>query len=179
VFNSQLTGISRHADLVDEIVRHAELLLDADIVILERDEQTAGAALRIAARAPAAIEFASAAEARECLETERPVDHRMAPGLGHQWAFRPLHVGDRALAVLGIRPRAPEARASQAEARLIDLLAEQVEVNLDRIRLAEEMRGAEMRAETEKLRAALLTSISHDLRTPLASILGNVTSVRH
>jgi two-component system sensor histidine kinase KdpD len=41
------------------------------------------------------------------------------------------------------------------------------------------MRRAEMRAETDRLRTALLTSISHDFRTPLASILGNVTSVRH
>ena len=34
-------------------------------------------------------------------------------------------------------------------------------------------------AETEKLRAALLTSISHDLRTPLASVLGSATSLRN
>ena len=60
----------------------------------------------------------------------------------------------------------------------MDLLIEQVEANLARVDLAEEMQQAAMRVETEKLQTALLTSISHDLRTPLASILGNVTSVR-
>lgn len=49
---------------------------------------------------------------------------------------------------------------------------------LERERLAEKMHQSEMLAATEKLRTALLMSISHDLRTPLASILGNVTSLR-
>jgi two-component system sensor histidine kinase KdpD len=51
-------------------------------------------------------------------------------------------------------------------------------VSIDRARLAEERLETEMLAETEKLRTALLTSISHDLRTPLASILGNISSLR-
>lgn len=49
---------------------------------------------------------------------------------------------------------------------------------LEREHLAHKMHQAEMLAATEKLRAALLMSISHDLRTPLGSILGNVTSLR-
>lgn len=49
---------------------------------------------------------------------------------------------------------------------------------LERERLAQKMHQAEMLAATEKLRAALLMSISHDLKTPLGSILGNVTSLR-
>lgn len=49
---------------------------------------------------------------------------------------------------------------------------------LEREHLTQKMHEAEMLAATEKLRAALLMSISHDLRTPLGSILGNVTSLR-
>lgn len=49
---------------------------------------------------------------------------------------------------------------------------------LERERLTHQMHQAEMLAATEKLRAALLMSISHDLKTPLGSILGNVTSLR-
>ncbi|MEX0976631.1 MAG: ATP-binding protein [Woeseia sp.] len=49
---------------------------------------------------------------------------------------------------------------------------------LEREHLTQKMHEAEMLAATEKLRAALLMSISHDLKTPLGSILGNVTSLR-
>jgi two-component system sensor histidine kinase KdpD len=61
---------------------------------------------------------------------------------------------------------------------MLDALADQVAVSLERALLADEMHEAEMLAQNETLRTALLTSISHDLRTPLASILGNVSSLR-
>jgi K+-sensing histidine kinase KdpD len=49
---------------------------------------------------------------------------------------------------------------------------------LEREHLTQKMHETQMLAATEKLRAALLMSISHDLKTPLGSILGNVTSLR-
>ena len=55
---------------------------------------------------------------------------------------------------------------------------EQAAVAIDRITLVEQASKAETAAEGERLRAALLSSISHDLRTPLASIVGSVTSLR-
>jgi two-component system sensor histidine kinase KdpD len=64
------------------------------------------------------------------------------------------------------------------ERRLLDALADQTAVALERVRLAEDIDEARLMAETERLRSALLTSISHDLRTPLASILGSITSLR-
>ena len=62
--------------------------------------------------------------------------------------------------------------------RLLDALADQAAVAIERISLAQGLDEARVLAETERLRAALLTSISHDLRTPLASILGAVSSLR-
>lgn len=60
----------------------------------------------------------------------------------------------------------------------IQSVVEQAAVALDRTRLVDEAARAETEAERERLRAALLSSISHDLRTPLASIVGSVTSLR-
>src|SRR6202040_3100027 len=57
-------------------------------------------------------------------------------------------------------------------------LCDQAAVAIERISLAKGLDEARVLAETERLRAALLTSISHDLRTPLASILGTVSSLR-
>ncbi|MCZ7597102.1 MAG: ATP-binding protein [Gammaproteobacteria bacterium] len=48
---------------------------------------------------------------------------------------------------------------------------------LDRTRLESELEQARIVSETEQLRAALLSSVSHDLRTPLASIIGSTTSL--
>ncbi|PLW82020.1 sensor histidine kinase [Kineobactrum sediminis] len=48
---------------------------------------------------------------------------------------------------------------------------------LQRIKLAEELETTKIAAETEQLRAALLSSVSHDLRTPLASIIGSTSSL--
>ena len=62
--------------------------------------------------------------------------------------------------------------------RLLDALCDQAAVAIERISLAKGLDEARVLAETERLRAALLTSISHDLRTPLASILGTVSSLR-
>ena len=49
---------------------------------------------------------------------------------------------------------------------------------IERVELVEEMDRVERAAETERLRSALLTSISHDLKTPLASMLGAAGALR-
>jgi two-component system sensor histidine kinase KdpD len=58
------------------------------------------------------------------------------------------------------------------EQRLLDALADQAAPAIERINLSEDFDKAQRAAERDRLQAALLTSISHDLRTPLASILG-------
>jgi two-component system sensor histidine kinase KdpD len=64
------------------------------------------------------------------------------------------------------------------ERRLLDALLDQSAVALERVRLAGQINEARLSVESERLRAALLTSLSHDLKTPLASILGAVTSLK-
>jgi len=56
-------------------------------------------------------------------------------------------------------------------------LCDQAAMALDRIRLAADLEQAKLISETEQLRSALLSSVSHDLRTPLASIIGSATSL--
>ena len=67
--------------------------------------------------------------------------------------------------------------SASSEAALQSIV-EQAAVAMERTRLVEIASRAETAAEGERLRAALLSSISHDLRTPLASIVGSVTSLR-
>jgi len=60
----------------------------------------------------------------------------------------------------------------------IDAVARQAGVAIGRIQLAETAREAALRAKAEELRATLLSSVSHDLRTPLAAITGMATALR-
>lgn len=62
--------------------------------------------------------------------------------------------------------------------RLLDALLDQAAVAVERLSLASEMQTARVEAETERLRSSLLASLSHDLKTPLASIVGAATSLR-
>ena len=92
------------------------------------------------------------------------------------WFFIPLRTQRGCVGVVGVAWDGNSA--FDAEARtLLDTLAEQVAAALERASLAREMVGARAAAETERVRNTLLASISHDFRTPLASILGSATSL--
>jgi two-component system sensor histidine kinase KdpD len=89
----------------------------------------------------------------------------------------PLRPVVNVLAVLAIRT--PERSGLSAEQReFAEAVCRQGALALERIRLADEARRAALRAETERLRSTLLSSVSHDLRTPLSVITGAATTLR-
>jgi two-component system sensor histidine kinase KdpD len=92
------------------------------------------------------------------------------------WLFLPMKSADTKRGVLGVRfdrrqPMTPEER------RLLDALVDQVAIAIERTQLAADMEETRLLSETESLRAALLSSVSHDLRTPLVSIIGAASSL--
>jgi two-component system sensor histidine kinase KdpD len=89
----------------------------------------------------------------------------------------PLRTGRGAVGVAGIDSDKPGLLLTPEESRLLDALCDQAALAIDRVNLAQDIDRARLAAETDRLRAALLTSISHDLRTPLASILGSASSL--
>lgn len=91
--------------------------------------------------------------------------------------FFPVRAEDKMQAVLGIRPNVENETLSDEQRQLIETFANLAAVAIIRLQFAEEAEQAKLLAESEKLHAALLNSISHDLRTPLASITGAVTSL--
>ena len=91
------------------------------------------------------------------------------------WHFRPLRTAARTLGVLGIAgQRAPQGDEGQT----VDAVLDQGAVALERINFASDAARVEALTQTEKLRGALLSSVSHDLRTPLTAILGAASSLR-
>ena len=110
-------------------------------------------------------------------------EHRQPAGLGTTTLpgasalYVPLIGSAGPVAVLGLRP--PDRHAMDEPERLhqLETFAAQTALALERARLAEETQAAQVRIETERLRNSLLSSVSHDLRTPLAAITGAVTTV--
>jgi two-component system, OmpR family, sensor histidine kinase KdpD len=81
------------------------------------------------------------------------------------------------LGVLAVQPG--EGHAPTPEQRsLVEALAQGAAMALDRVRHADEARRAALEVEREALRSQLLSSVSHDLRTPLSTITGAATALR-
>src|SRR5215467_9721350 len=102
-------------------------------------------------------------------------DTNMLPEMN--WHFIPLRTHRGTIGVLGIA-RDQNGVALEAEARaLLATLCEQTAAALERAFLAREIITARNATETERVRNILLASVSHDFRTPLATILGSATSL--
>jgi two-component system sensor histidine kinase KdpD len=89
----------------------------------------------------------------------------------------PLVTSRGKLGVLSIVPKDRTRLEDSGERRLLDAFAAQTAVALERVRLVEETQRVRLESERERLRSALLSSVSHDLRTPLAAIEGAATTL--
>jgi two-component system sensor histidine kinase KdpD len=88
-----------------------------------------------------------------------------------------LLAGDASIGTL-VAERPPGGRPfSRDDQLLLETAARQATAALDRARLDARARNAQLDAETNQLRAAMFSSVTHDLRTPLASIKAGVTSL--
>jgi two-component system sensor histidine kinase KdpD len=139
----------------------------------------AGGALRVAGGA------APADGARESAVAQWAFDHGKPAGLGTDTlpgasaVYLPLRGTQSVLGVLGVRPDPSLLPLRPDQVDLLEALARQVASGLERARLAEEAQQARIAIEAERLRSTLLSSVSHDLRTPLAAITGAASSLLH
>lgn len=96
-----------------------------------------------------------------------------------EWLFQPMKAGERTLAVLGIARAdgGDPVRADQLP--LLTSLIDQGTLILERLRLQAELRDVEAVRTRDRLRAALLSSVSHDLRTPLTAVIAAADALGH
>jgi len=121
---------------------------------------------------------ADVAAARWCWDHKSPAGRGSDTLPGAKRLFLPLRTGSGIVGVVGLDRDVPGPLFTPDERRLLDALLDQIAVSIERIRLVDDIDEARIQAETERTRSSLLTSISHDLRTPLASIIGSITSLR-
>lgn len=96
---------------------------------------------------------------------------------GAKARYIPLATSHGTIGVLGLFFKEDREGLDGREKELLSALASQAAVAIQRVKLAEVSRQIELVRETEKLQTALLNSISHDLRTPLVSIMGALSSL--
>src|SRR5262245_684169 len=97
---------------------------------------------------------------------------------GARWLFLPMRTGRGPVGILGITRDGSGALLRAEDKRLLDALGDQGALAIERVHLVEDIDRVRRTAETERLRSALLTSISHDLKTPLAAVLGAAGALR-
>jgi len=91
--------------------------------------------------------------------------------------YQPLKTIRGAIGVLGIKPFGTSSFLNPDQRRILDAFTDQVALAIEAAQLVEQAHQTELLEATEKLQTALLNSISHDLRTPLVSITGALSSL--
>jgi two-component system sensor histidine kinase KdpD len=175
----ELATASSFDDVGAISTRHvAEVMGAGAFVLAPKLGSIAGGALR---------SFGTAAQPPRLDDRDQTValwvfENRRPAGLGTETLplspvlFLPLIGSSKSLGVLGVRPLS-ELPFTPDQRQLLEALAGLVATALDRVRLHHEAQRAQVDIETERLRNSLLSSVSHDLRTPLASITGAASSL--
>jgi two-component system sensor histidine kinase KdpD len=175
-FSRDLAGIGGLDDLLEMTVSRIAAMLRLRAAVL----LPSGDALELRAVHPSgsAIDDASLSAARAAWRGNFPAGRSCGTIGNAEWLFLPLRTDSGVLGVLGVAGGTPQRPFHGEDRQLFRALVDQAAVAIERVALARRLEAARVEAERERLLAALLASVSHDLRTPLASIVGAISSLR-
>lgn len=154
---------------------------DAALLIPGSDDQPAAVEVLASAGSPDWIDEAGGRErgvARWAFDNGKPAGIGTQALPGSAGRFQPLSSSQGKIGVLALRPREADTFAPTPQQLLLDTFVNQISLAMERVSLIEGQQAARIEAETERLRSALLSSVSHDLRTPLATIAGAATALQ-
>ena len=175
LFSRKLAGIASMDDLLWAISSQVASMLKVRVVLFLPGNGSLE--LKTAWPPEDVAEEADLAAAKWSWESNRPAGRGADTLPGARRLFLPMRTGRGPVAVIGIDSDKQGPLLTPDEQRLLDALSDQAALAIERINLSEDFDKAKRAAERDQLQSALLTSISHDLRTPLASILGAADSL--
>src|SRR6266508_347341 len=175
-FSRKLAGTATLDDVLWATAYQTALMLKVRVVLLLPEDGV----LTVKSGYPPEdqLDQADLAAANWAWSNDRPAGRGSDTLPGAKRLFLPMRTGRGAIGVIGIDSDKPGPLLTPDQRRLLDALIDQGALAIERVLLVEDMDRVKRTVESDRLRGALLTSISHDLKTPLASVLGAASTLR-
>ncbi|MGD0586017.1 MAG: sensor histidine kinase KdpD [Oryzomonas sp.] len=162
-------------DVMKALIRNVEEALNAQLALFlpegERlDVMAASSGLTIDAKEQVVADWA--------FRNRHPAGRGTDTLVSSELLYLPLQTMASVLAVMGVRLENDVEYRSTESRRLLDAFATQAAMAMERVQFSRQAEQAQILQARENLERALLNSISHDLRTPLSSVTGVLTSLR-
>lgn len=170
VFSRKLSGVGTLDDVLWATAYQIALMLKVRVVLLLPEDGSI--AVKAGYPPEDVLDQADLAAAKWAWEHNRPAGRGADTLPGAKRLFLPMRTGRGAIGLVGIDSDNTGPLLNPDQRRLLDALIDQAALAIERVYLVDDLDQAERRVEADRLRAALLTSISHDLKTPLAAIIG-------
>jgi two-component system, OmpR family, sensor histidine kinase KdpD len=175
-FSRKLAGVGTLDDVLWATAYQAALMLKVRVVLLL--PENGAIAVRAGYPPEDRLDDADLAAANWAWENNRSAGRGSDTLPGAKRLFLPMRTGRGPIGIVGIDSDKPGPLLTPDERRLLDALMDQAALAIERVRLVADMDRVQRTVETDRLRSALLTSISHDLKTPLASVLAAAGTLR-
>ncbi len=175
-FSRKLAGTATLDDVLWATAYQTALMLKVRVVLLLPEDGL----LTVKAGYPPEdqLDKADLAAANWAWSNDRPAGRGSDTLPGAKRLFLPMRTGRGLIGAIGIDNDRTGPLLTPDQRRLLDALVDQGALAIERVLLVEDMDRVKRTVESERLRSALLTSISHDLKTPLASVLGAASTMR-
>jgi two-component system sensor histidine kinase KdpD len=175
--SQRLANVSNLPDIAQTIVVHVQTTFSSPTALFLPDE-TGERLLLQASTSSFELETDGYDVADWVFRHGQPAGQYTDTLTGFDGYYFPLQTSGRVIGVMTIKfPDDYKHSFAGEQRQLLSSFASQVTLALERAQLAEQARRTRLLEETEKLQTTLLNSISHDLRTPLASITGALSSL--
>ena len=175
-FSRKLAGAGTLDDVLWATAYQTAVMLKVNVVLLLPEDGSI--AVKAGYPPEDTLDSADLAAAKWAWESKRSAGRGSDTLPGAKRLFLPMNTGRGAVGIVGIDSDKPGPLLTPDQRRLLDALMDQSALAIERVRLVEDLDRAKRAAETDRLRSALLTSISHDLKTPLAAVLGAAGTLR-
>jgi two-component system sensor histidine kinase KdpD len=174
--NRTLSEAHGRENIVREAARHLASVFDTKVAMLLPDEEGKLVPRDVGSPGFPLDEHGLAVAAWSLAHTER-AGRGTATLPSAAALYQPLRASRGAVGVIGLQPAAGASPLDVDQLHLLETFSNQVALAIERVDLAARARTVEMQVEVERLRNSLLSAVSHDLRTPLASIMGSSSTL--